>query len=177
MGALTPQLLGDLLGAPLRALIEAEAQAARTTADFIRDVGFVGSKAENDKGVSDFGSPRLVSFNYRRRRADGSEENATMQVPLLTILPIPSLQVAEATIGLSLVITDTPDPKKNRTGMKAIVASPLVKGAIDRGGSSGGGRLTMDIDVTLRQADLTHGMVGLMNMLTEGTTDTRKGGS
>jgi hypothetical protein len=173
MGALSPQNLADLLGAPLVAIVEAEAQAARTTASFIRDVGFVSGKGDDGNGVDDLGTPRLVTFRFRRRNADGTDVESLMQVPLLTLVPIPSLQVAEATIGLSLVITDAPDPKKNRVGMKAIVASPLVKQSIDRGGGSG--RLTMDVDVTLRQADLTHGMVGLMSMLTEGTSDTRKG--
>ncbi len=175
MSALTPRTLGDLLGAPLRALIEAEAIAARTTADFIKEVGFLPPSNPGTKaGTDDIGTPRLVSFKYSRRSADGTSVESTISVPLLTIVPIPSLQISEATIDMSLVITDAASTP-TRPQMKAIIASPLVKTSLQRPTSSGdSGRLTMDISVTLQQADLTHGMVSLMNLLQEGISDTQK---
>jgi hypothetical protein len=167
MSALTSRTLGDLLGAPLRALIEAEAIAARTTADFIKEVGFVApTTASTGAGVEDIGSPRLVTFRYSRRTADGKDVESTISVPLLTIVPIPSLQISEAKIDLSLIITDSATTPQ-RPQMKAIIASPLVK-------SSAGNKLTMDISVTLQQADLTHGMVSFMNLLQEGISDSQK---
>lgn len=166
MSALTPRTLGDLLGAPLRALIEAEAIAARTTADFIKEVGFVAPATASGAGVDDIGTPRLITFRYTRRTADGKNVESTISVPLLTIVPIPSLQISEAKIDLSLIITDAATTPQ-RPQMKAIIASPLVK-------SSVGNKLTMDISVTLQQADLTHGMVSFMNLLQEGISDTQK---
>jgi hypothetical protein len=172
MSALTPRALGDLLGAPLRALIEAEAIAARTTADFIKDVGFVPptSTAPTKNGVDDIGSPRLVTFRYQRKTAHGKDVDATISVPLLTIVPIPSLQISEAKIDLSLIVTDaTGSSSGSRPQIKAIMATPLVKGQVAQTN-----KLTMDISITLQQADLTHGMISLMNMLQEGIAEKQK---
>lgn len=172
MSALTPRALGDLLGAPLRALIEAEAIAARTTADFIKDVGFVPptSTTPTKNGVDDIGSPRLVTFRYQRKTADGKDVDATISVPLLTIVPIPSLQISEAKIDLSLIVTDaTGSSSGSRPQIKAIMATPLVKGQVAQTN-----KLTMDISITLQQADLTHGMISLMNMLQEGIAEKQK---
>lgn len=172
MSALTPRALGDLLGAPLRALIEAEAIAARTTADFIKDVGFVAPKAgtSTTNGVDDIGSPRLVTFRYQRKTADGRDVESTISVPLLTIVPIPSLQISEAKIDLSLIVTDaTGSTGGTRPQIKAIMATPLVKGSVAQTN-----KLTMDISITLQQADMTHGMVSLMNLLQEGIAEKQK---
>lgn len=179
MSALTPRALGDLLGAPLRALIEAEAIAARTTADFIKDVGFVPptSGTSTTNGVDDIGSPRLVTFRYQRKTADGRDVESTISVPLLTIVPIPSLQISEAKIDLSLIVTDaTGSSGGTRPQIKAIMATPLVKGSVARPSTSGTetGKLTMDISITLQQADMTHGMVSLMNLLQEGIAEKQK---
>ena len=83
-------------------------------------------------------------------------------------------KISEATIDMSLVITDAASTP-SRPQMKAIIASPLVKTSLQRPTAAGdSGRLTMDISVTLQQADLTHGMVSLMNLLQEGISDTQK---
>jgi hypothetical protein len=68
---------GSLIGAPLGACIQAQAMAARTTCEFINDVGFdAAGKAKN------------VIFEYQK---DG--KIATLVVPILSIVPIPYIQV------------------------------------------------------------------------------------
>lgn len=81
----------NLIGAPLGAAADASVQLAHSTADFINTVGF-------DKN----GKTRtaVFKFNQIEKNEDGSLENQEMSVdvPLLAIVPIPNLQVDEANI-------------------------------------------------------------------------------
>lgn len=81
----------NLIGAPLVAAADASVQLAHSTADFINTVGF-------DKN----GKTRTAVFKFNQigKNEDGSLENQEMSVdvPLLAIVPIPNLQVDEVNI-------------------------------------------------------------------------------
>lgn len=81
----------NLIGAPLGAAADASVQLAHSTADFINTVGF-------DKN----GKTRTAVFKFNQigKNEDGSLENQEMSVdvPLLAIVPIPNLQVDEVNI-------------------------------------------------------------------------------
>lgn len=81
----------NLIGAPLGAAADASVQLAHSTADFINTVGF-------DKN----GKTRTAVFKFNQigKNEDGSIENQEMSVdvPLLAIVPIPNLQVDEVNI-------------------------------------------------------------------------------
>lgn len=88
---------GDIIGGPLKACVEAQTNAAMATWRFIQNVGMV--KSENDKD-----SPRLayVSFSYRRQG-----RSATINVPLLTIVPIPYIAIRDIDIAFKAKISAT----------------------------------------------------------------------
>lgn len=81
----------NLIGAPLGAAADASVQLAHSTADFINTVGF-------DKN----GKTRTAVFKFNQlgKNEDGSFENQEMSVdvPLLAIVPIPNLQIDEVNI-------------------------------------------------------------------------------
>lgn len=81
----------NLIGAPLGAAADASVQLAHSTADFINTVGF-------DKN----GKTRTAVFKFNQigKNEDGSLENQEMSVdvPLLAIVPIPNLQIDEVNI-------------------------------------------------------------------------------
>lgn len=83
--------MDQLIGAPLRAAVDASLQLADSTADFIRRVGFDGT-----------GKVRTVSFGYQRCSVneDGTSNRDEMEVavPLLAVTPIPNLQVDEVNL-------------------------------------------------------------------------------
>ncbi len=83
--------MDQLIGAPLRAAVDASLQLADSTADFIRRAGFDG-----------MGKVRTVSFGYQRYSAneDGTSNREEMEVavPLLAVTPIPNLQVDEVNL-------------------------------------------------------------------------------
>lgn len=170
---ITPKFISDLLGAPIAAVVQAEAIAARATADFIKEVGFT---KDTDAIDPDFGSIKNISFSYLRQNADGSAQTASITVPLLTIVPIPTLRVAQAVIELDLAITQ---PEETSTGgsnsksnqafgvaqplrLKALFAKKPLPQSSNTGNSISG---NMNVKITMEQAEPTIGMVQLLSIL------------
>jgi hypothetical protein len=87
-----------LIGGPMQAIIEGEAQAARATADFIREIGF--DETKNGPVI------RNLTFSYEQKNEVGDSFLKTVSIPLLSVLPIPSLQVKTAEIDFALNIND-----------------------------------------------------------------------
>lgn len=138
----------SLIGGPLIAVVNAQAQAAMTTVNFIKDVGFQkpaikSSQSKNDAGqtelpvyvtfkypkeiqpykphvaaVPQVGTPPSApgvtpvvpaSADYQPAKPDQPAEPAkfeemSIQVPILTIVPIPYLRVEEVTIDFNAKI-------------------------------------------------------------------------
>ncbi|WP_430410596.1 DUF2589 domain-containing protein [Kordia sp.] len=82
-----------MLGRPLTAVIDAQAAAALSTVDFINEVG-----------LNDDGTVKNVSFQYLKD-VDGTASLVTLTTPLLTIVPIPFLRVADTTIDFNAKIS------------------------------------------------------------------------
>jgi hypothetical protein len=107
--------LYELIGAPLAALVDAESQAARATAQFIRSVGFDRSEQvapqEGQAGeadVSDFGKLKMVTFRYDRPEGPDKKRTYKIQVPLLSLVPIPALQIKDAELEFFARIVANP---------------------------------------------------------------------
>jgi hypothetical protein len=109
----TPIDFGEMIGAPLNAIIQGETIAAQASADFIQTVGFIP-----DGVAGSFGAMRMITFQFERQSEaeQGKTETATMRVPLLSLIPIPLLQVKNATIEFGLNIVEF--TKNNQTGGK-----------------------------------------------------------
>lgn len=96
-----------MIGGPLSAVIKAQAQAAVTSVDFIKAVGFDHDNNGNITG------PTMVSFKYQKpvekKAADGSvtvtPTDYSLTVPFLTMLPIPFIRIEETTIDFNAKIT------------------------------------------------------------------------
>jgi len=97
-----------MIGGPLMAVINAQAQAAITSVNYIKAVGFEGEGDEIE--------PVMVSFSYTRdveiRDADGNvtgvePKKFSLTVPILTMLPIPFIRVEETTIDFNAKIVST----------------------------------------------------------------------
>jgi hypothetical protein len=99
--------LSDIIGAPVCAIVQAEALAARTTMDFIEQVGFVKDpNAPPGSSAFDIGQLRMVEFSYTKPGADGTPVDFVTRVPLLALLPIPGVQIKTAHISFTARITD-----------------------------------------------------------------------
>lgn len=78
--------LGTIIGGALSSIVEAQSQAANTTVDFIKSVGFTESQDNNAL------NPVYVEFKYDKTTNDGetssplSVVSTNMKVPLLTMV-------------------------------------------------------------------------------------------
>lgn len=103
-----------LIGAPMKAAIEAQALAAQSTIEFIQKVGFkqpvsggpdlLFADTEND---ADAGELRNVTFEYQKTDENGADESFRLVVPLLSITPIPYIRIDEMTIDFKAKLTDS----------------------------------------------------------------------
>ena len=109
---------GNLIGAPLEACVNAQAQAARTTYEYISEVGFdVKSEYEWEA--------RTISFTFMM---EGVMKQIT--VPLLTILPLPYLQIDTVDISFTADVSVNAEGKmmakvSNATDSEAVRQSSL----------------------------------------------------
>ena len=105
--------LYELIGAPLMALVDAESQAAKATAHFIKSMGFEPedqppTTAEQEARPENFGNLKMVTFRYQRRDAQGQPQMFKVEVPLLSLIPIPALQIKDAELEFFAKVIDYP---------------------------------------------------------------------
>ena len=118
----------SMIGGPLLAVIKAQAQAAQTSVDFIKSVGFNAPDAENP------GQPTMVTFSYDKiiesKGADGkiiqTPTPFKLTVPILTMLPIPYIRVEEVTIDFNAKINSVAETTSTQSS--ELAASLAVKG-------------------------------------------------
>ncbi|HSG99891.1 MAG TPA: DUF2589 domain-containing protein [candidate division Zixibacteria bacterium] len=91
--------MADLIGGPLTATCAAQMNLARAMVEFIKDVGVKGDKAQT------------LDFVLQRAVDNGSgkltNENLTINAPLLGLVPIPALLVDLVTVDFSMEVTDS----------------------------------------------------------------------
>lgn len=100
--------LYDIIGAPISAMVQAEAQSAQTTLEFIEKLGFekqYPTGGEEDGAVS-VGDLRMVEFGYTKPDADGNLAEFVARIPLLALLPIPGIRIKLATLAFAAKISD-----------------------------------------------------------------------
>lgn len=163
---------GALIGGPMTAAIEAQSKAAMASVEFIRAVGFDAD-----------GNVQNVVFKYK----SGPEENdiQTLEVPLLTIVPIPFLRIDNMDIQFKASLsqsTETSDTRSSSLETGASVSAEasywFVKAKMNASVSSKKDtsstrdsryavEYTMDINVHAVQDDVPGGMAKVLNLLTE----------
>jgi len=113
----------NIVGGPLVAVIDAQNIGAMTTLSFIRRVAFqqnaIGQALAMAQSISSgnpgdvmgsmasiyIGSPVLVSFMYDKTMPNGELSKMKIEVPFITLIPIPSLLVDEVILEFNATIT------------------------------------------------------------------------
>lgn len=165
--------LSQLIGAPINALVEAEAQAAMATARFIRQVGFTGTGGE----MSELGELQMARFNRRRRNADGTVEDMEVQIPLLSMLPIPALQIRDAELDYTVRILQTEAIQPTDGAQEAMTqrtpeGEPIarLRASFARDPRPGDRRSTdmlVKMKLRIEQADMPNGLAQLLALAAE----------
>lgn len=125
---------GDILGGPLTAAINAQAQAAMVTANFIQTVGFANAPvAKPPPATPPAQKLQTVEFDYTRTTVDPktgvtSKTDESLTVPLLSILPVPFLRVQQLSVQLNVKLNSV-----SRADSSSSITS------VTQTGTSGGG--------------------------------------
>jgi len=101
----------SLIGAPLTAACESNLKLARTTSEFIETVGF-----QKDKDGKE--TIRTAKFAYNVLDDKGKEQKVDIDVPLLTIVQIPSLKVdlVDITFDMEIKTSETDKSSSSKEG-------------------------------------------------------------
>jgi hypothetical protein len=166
----------DVIGGPLVAAIQAQAQAASTTVDFINEVAFVPT----DGGQLE---PINITFLY-----DSNGVQSTLTVPLLTIIPIPYLRIEEVNLDFKANLSgkekesessfsrstdmDASASKMGWGPVKKFDASLSTQTDVDKSKSSGKVQVEYNMNVNVRatQDEMPAGMARVLGILSNSIT-------
>lgn len=173
--------LYEILGAPLLAMVQAETQAAQATAQFIQKIGFHSADDGDDHTEENvkIGELRTVTFRYSKMGLDGEDDEFQVAIPVLAIIPIPAIQISEATVNFAVEVnaavkleTNTPVSAPDVKGQDNSVESRIVgfKGALARSDS----KTAMKVEIKLKQADVPVGMQALFRLMEQGISSSNK---
>jgi hypothetical protein len=165
--------LEELIRAPLVATVQGDFFAARSFVKYIREYGFTNANGD------DFGHLRMVTFRYR---TEGGW--AEVSVPLLSLVPLPLLQVTDADFKYDIRIlgalghdpTKVPrdarkwdrtlglatDPPGNATVMAAF--APMQPQTASPDQQMPTLVANMSIAIAMRRADLPAGIAAILNV-------------
>lgn len=102
----------NLIGGPLNAIVQAQAKSAITTAEFVKAVGF-----------NKDGSVVNTTFKYNRKNDNGSDQEFSLTVPFIMMLPIPYISVSNAVVEFNAKITSTTASSSESTFNTEVKAS------------------------------------------------------
>jgi Protein of unknown function (DUF2589) len=191
--------LHELLGATLVAVVQADALAAKATLEYIETVGFAeATESETDDSEAEAGGRlRMASFRYKKLDANNDVAEFVAEVPILSLVPIPTLQIKDATLSFAVKIDDitktTDGPTPTPTSAVATAASgvgtttpmrlldelrPTATQLVARPAASSGAKSQevrsthhLELKVTMAQADIPVGMEKIFDLLDQAIQD------
>lgn len=197
--------LYQIIGAPLIAIVNAEVQAAQATVEFIEKIGFDLLPQETESTTSEdqpqesattngdnqpqesatttgdnhYGRLRTVKFHYAKTGIGGKKIEFEVEVPLLSIVPIPAIQISDAKIEFAVQVNDAVniDSKvqlsakkeldgKNVKGQNQALESGLVM--FKAGLASRDSKTAMQVTINIKQSDTPVGMLALFRAMDQG---------
>jgi hypothetical protein len=142
--------LGAFVGAQVSALVEAEAEAAARTHEFVEAVGFVRDADDNL-------ALRTISFTMVRRDVDGTERPHVIQIPALTLVPLPLLAIESAQIEFAAHVVDVTSTREDasttpETGILGKLFGRTRKTVVTRVARTADTQVKADLKVTVKLA-------------------------
>ena len=188
--------LEHIIGSPMVAAIKAQALAAQTTVEFIKDVGLkrddAGDSVDDDTGFE----ARYVQFTFDRileeriPPPDGAPPGtqpetrqsiapSKLTVPLLAIVPIPHLRISDMTTNFEFEIKDIETSERTTSANVSVNAKAggwfykvSVKGSYSTRSTQKretDRRTTLQITVNAVQEQMPEGLGRVLDILMEAT--------
>jgi len=92
-GILSALPLESLIGAPLMSACNAQVQLSNATCDFVKQMGFDNS-----------GNVQMITMGLTEIDASGVKHEVAMNVPLITMLNVPSLSIQTVSIDFTIEV-------------------------------------------------------------------------
>lgn len=112
---------GSMIGGPLKACIEAQAMAAKTTWEFIQEVGLYTDEKGEKKAVN-------VSFSFIQ-----GGHLVQLNVPLLTIVPIPYIAIHSIDINFKANVSASSSSYSENSSSESLDAGGEAKASLGWG--------------------------------------------
>lgn len=168
--------LQQLIAGPLIATIEADALSAQKYLDYIMRIAF----ESYDPVTGKTGKIRMLNFSFNEQEVNGSRKKS-VSIPLLTLVPLPLLQVHEADFDFDIKIIDAysesveenfSENEKNNgreqdidTGFKMRASlAPQHNQKSSSGDLQQSITANMKVKVKMRQADMPAGLSNLLHL-------------
>lgn len=167
--------LYQIIGAPLLALVQAETQAAQATSNFIQQVGFY----DDEDGISRL---KVVTFRYSRIGVDGNPVEFTVEIPVLSIVPIPTIEIKEATLDFAVEINEVVElehkssmnikGEDKKSGEDSSLEPNFL--AFKAGLAKQDSKSAMKIHINAGQSDTPVGLLSLFRLMEQGISTTSR---
>ncbi len=165
-----PELdLGSLMGSQLMALVDAQCHASEATLRFIKSVGFDGSELH----TTTFKLASRAADAQSPERPESEEPHERLELPTLSLIPIPYFRVKEATLEFrTRVVAAEPTRTRGAAVEPTPATSPAPLRLISvfanrhsRDGVERGHRYSMHVTLKAVQDDLPEGLERLLGQL------------
>lgn len=172
--------LKDLISCPLVATIDADTISSSRYLKYLLEVAFESYDSKTGKT----GKMRTLCFTYYSQDINGSHKQ-TVSIPLLTLVPLPLLQVKEAEFDFDINVLDAisedtessfsiknavkgteDDKEKNQETKLRVSLTPSSANVNNKETSQQSISANMRIKVKMRPADLPGGIANLLNLTT-----------
>jgi hypothetical protein len=166
----TPLSLSEILGSAMAAVIDAQAQSARASVEFIQDVGIIPPAAPGGEEKL-----RMVQFRYRKLDENQKEADFMVEIPLLGLVDVPMVSVKTATFSFSYDVSDTAPGQKTTPTVNVASTSFLskltipatIKGRVGRtpSPSTGSEKASLQVKVELEKSAMPVGLEKILDIL------------
>lgn len=165
--------LKDLIAGPLVATVDADSISAQRYLDYLMKIAFESYDPVSGK----VGALRMLTFSYRNRDLT-DDRLQSVSIPLLTLVPLPLLQVQEAYFDFDIQVLDA-SSRQEQTSF-SFATGQVDRRQDDRAGSDTRLRVAltpssgksdnrhssmsanMKVHVKMRQADIPGGLSALL---------------
>lgn len=170
--------LGELLGSLLSSIVSAQEQATRATVAFVDEVGFEPITGGGER-------MRTVKLRYTKKDENNVPAEFEAEVPLLSLVNVPSLAVREAKLTLSYDVVTAESTSGNGQDGQGTLGDRIQAISDTRPAkltgfprrrtvpSEASERTTtsVDVEITLEQQPLAIGLERLFDLAELGITD------
>ncbi len=162
----TPLTLAQIVGDILSALVNAQAQAAKTTVEFIDSVGFKPAAPNQASSL------RTVQFKYQKPDENQQPADFVVEIPLLGMVDIPLICIRSATLKLDYEVATVSETDGTDAAGKPTKIAQL-KGRVLSGRTSPSERATISVSVDVGKADIPPGLLRALDILELAAKETK----